>query len=61
MKAVCHRTVVFRIHQLCSNIVVLFDQLVLLAQGKLVYSGEMSLTIYFSGMGDGYASRRRVR
>ncbi|KIM79907.1 hypothetical protein PILCRDRAFT_10074 [Piloderma croceum F 1598] len=32
----CHRTVVFMIHQPRSNIVALFDQLVLLAQGKLV-------------------------
>jgi ABC-type multidrug transport system ATPase subunit len=35
-----NRTVVFTIHQPRSNIVALFDQLVLLAQGKLVYSGE---------------------
>ncbi|PCH42135.1 hypothetical protein WOLCODRAFT_25157 [Wolfiporia cocos MD-104 SS10] len=34
------RTVVFTIHQPRSNIVSLFDQLVVLAQGKLVYSGE---------------------
>ena len=36
------RTVVFTIHQPRSNIVALFDQLVLLAQGKLVYSGPMA-------------------
>ncbi|KZV62382.1 hypothetical protein PENSPDRAFT_591484 [Peniophora sp. CONT] len=36
------RTVVFTIHQPRSNIVSLFDQLVLLAQGKLVYAGDMS-------------------
>jgi len=35
-----NRTVVFTIHQPRSNIVALFDQLVLLAHGKLVYSGE---------------------
>ena len=35
-------TVVFTIHQPCSNIVSLFDQLVLLAAQKLVYSGEFS-------------------
>ncbi|KDQ08706.1 hypothetical protein BOTBODRAFT_37700 [Botryobasidium botryosum FD-172 SS1] len=33
------RTVVFTIHQPRSNIVALFDQLVVLAQGKTVYSG----------------------
>jgi hypothetical protein len=37
----CHRTVVFT-NQPRSNVVALFVQLVLLAQGKLVYSGEMS-------------------
>ncbi|KAI0044158.1 hypothetical protein FA95DRAFT_1608776 [Auriscalpium vulgare] len=37
-----NRTVVFTIHQPRSNIVALFDQLVLLAQGRLVYSGELS-------------------
>ena len=36
------RTVVFTIHQPRSNIVSLFDQLVLLAQGKLVYAGDLS-------------------
>ncbi|KAK4051863.1 FAD-dependent urate hydroxylase [Microbotryomycetes sp. JL201] len=36
------RTVVFTIHQPRSNIVALFDKLVLLANGKLVYSGEAS-------------------
>ncbi|CAL1717265.1 unnamed protein product [Somion occarium] len=35
-----NRTVVFTIHQPRSNIVSLFDQLILLAQGKLIYSGE---------------------
>ncbi|RFU77832.1 atp-binding cassette, subfamily g white, member 2 [Trichoderma arundinaceum] len=33
------RTVIFTIHQPRSNIVALFDRLILLAQGKLVYSG----------------------
>ena len=33
------RTVIFTIHQPRSNIVALFDRLVLLAQGKTVYSG----------------------
>lgn len=37
-----NRTVVFTIHQPRSNIVALFDQLVLLAKGKMVYSGELS-------------------
>lgn len=33
------RTVVFTIHQPRSNIVSLFDHLILLAQGRVVYSG----------------------
>jgi len=37
-----NRTVVFTIHQPRSNIVALFDQLVLLAQGRLVYAGEFA-------------------
>ncbi|THH08580.1 hypothetical protein EW145_g2614 [Phellinidium pouzarii] len=37
-----NRTVLFTIHQPRSNIVALFDQLVLLAQGRLVYSGDVS-------------------
>ena len=36
-----NRTVVFMISQPCSSIVELFDQFILLAHGKLVYSGEM--------------------
>ncbi len=36
-----HRTLVFTIHQPRSNIVSLFDKLVLLANGELIYSGEM--------------------
>lgn len=35
-----NRTIIFTIHQPRSNIVALFDQLVLLAKGKMVYSGE---------------------
>jgi hypothetical protein len=47
-----NRTVVFTIHQPRSNIVALFDQLIVLAQGKLVYSGEYSkCQDYFSGIG----------
>ncbi|KAF8754392.1 ABC-2 type transporter [Rhizoctonia solani] len=34
------RTVIFTIHQPRSNIVSMFDQLILLAQGRVVYSGE---------------------
>lgn len=37
-----NRTVVFTIHQPRSNIVAMFDHLVLLAHGKTVYSGEFS-------------------
>ncbi|KII85250.1 hypothetical protein PLICRDRAFT_337205 [Plicaturopsis crispa FD-325 SS-3] len=47
-----NRTVVFTIHQPRSNIVSLFDQLLVLAQGKMVYSGEMAkCQDYFSGIG----------
>ncbi|KAL1758636.1 hypothetical protein FB107DRAFT_258437 [Schizophyllum commune] len=35
-----NRTVIFTIHQPRSNIVAMFDQLVVLALGKMVYSGE---------------------
>ncbi|KAL2820796.1 hypothetical protein BDW59DRAFT_112926 [Aspergillus cavernicola] len=37
-----NRTVIFTIHQPRSNIVALFDRLVLLANGKTVYSGPFS-------------------
>ncbi|KIY72460.1 hypothetical protein CYLTODRAFT_486300 [Cylindrobasidium torrendii FP15055 ss-10] len=37
-----NRTVLFTIHQPRSNIVALFDQLMVLAAGKMVYSGELS-------------------
>jgi hypothetical protein len=37
-----NRTIVFTIHQPRSNIVALFDQLILLAEGKMVYSGPFS-------------------
>jgi hypothetical protein len=37
-----NRTVVFTIHQPRSNIAALFDQLILLAEGKMVYSGPFS-------------------
>jgi len=47
-----NRTVVFTIHQPRSNIVAMFDQLVLLAQGKLIYSGEFSkCQNYFTTIG----------
>ena len=46
------RTVVFTIHQPRSNIVAMFDQLVLLARGHTVYSGPFSsCQDYFSNMG----------
>jgi ABC-type multidrug transport system ATPase subunit len=37
-----NRTVVLTIHQPRSNIVSLFDQLVLLAKGQVIYSGELA-------------------
>ncbi len=37
-----NRTVIFTIHQPRSNIVALFDHLILLAKGRTVYSGELS-------------------
>lgn len=37
-----NRTVVFTIHQPRSNIVAMFDQLVVLALGKTIYSGEFA-------------------
>jgi ABC-type multidrug transport system ATPase subunit len=47
-----NRTVVFTIHQPRSNIVALFDQLVLLAKGRTVYSGPFEqCQSYFSSIG----------
>ncbi|KAJ1915964.1 (ABC) transporter [Tieghemiomyces parasiticus] len=47
-----NRTIVFTIHQPRSNIFALFDQLVLLAEGYMVYSGPASRTqFYFEGIG----------
>jgi len=47
-----NRTVVFTIHQPRSNIVALFDQLVLLAKGRAVYSGPFdSCQAYFGNIG----------
>ncbi|ORZ12015.1 hypothetical protein BCR42DRAFT_332368 [Absidia repens] len=37
-----NRTIVFTIHQPRSNIVTLFDQLVLLAKGRVIYSGPQA-------------------
>jgi len=46
------RTVIFTIHQPRSNIVALFDRLILLAQGKAVYSGPFAqCQAYFQQMG----------
>jgi ABC-type multidrug transport system ATPase subunit/ABC-type multidrug transport system permease subunit len=46
------RTVIFTIHQPRSNIVALFDRLILLAQGKTVYSGSFSQCQgYFDSIG----------
>ncbi|KAI0733596.1 hypothetical protein C8Q72DRAFT_812041 [Fomitopsis betulina] len=47
-----NRTVVFTIHQPRSNIVSLFDQLLVLAQGKLIYSGDADkCTDYLAAIG----------
>ncbi len=47
-----NRTVVFTIHQPRSNIVALFDQLVLLAKGRTVYSGPFAqCQPYFDNIG----------
>ncbi|KAI7539945.1 hypothetical protein KC317_g17335, partial [Hortaea werneckii] len=47
-----NRTVVFTIHQPRSNIVALFDQLILLAQGRTVYSGPFDkCQNYFDSIG----------
>ncbi|KAJ8594505.1 hypothetical protein M405DRAFT_930167 [Rhizopogon salebrosus TDB-379] len=47
-----NRTVIFTIHQPRSNIVALFDHLVLLAHGKMVYSGEFAkCQEYFASIG----------
>ncbi|KAF2109159.1 hypothetical protein BDV96DRAFT_652017 [Lophiotrema nucula] len=47
-----NRTVVFTIHQPRSNIVALFDQLILLAKGRAVYSGPFeSCQAYFDNIG----------
>lgn len=46
------RTVIFTIHQPQSNIVNLFDRLVLLAKGQMVYSGEAAkVKSHFEGIG----------
>jgi len=47
-----NRTIVLTIHQPRSNIVALFDRLVLLAKGEMVYSGEYkSVQDYFAELG----------
>ncbi|ODO01783.1 hypothetical protein I350_06612 [Cryptococcus amylolentus CBS 6273] len=46
------RTVIFTIHQPQSNIVALFDRLLLLAKGQVVYSGETGKAQgHFEGLG----------
>ena len=47
-----NRTVIFSIHQPRSNIFALFDQLLLLAAGKMIYSGPAhDAAMYFSTIG----------
>lgn len=49
---VYNRTIIFTIHQPRSNIVSLFDKLLLLSNGDLIYSGEMGdCAKYFSSIG----------
>lgn len=43
------RTVIFTIHQPRSNIVTLFDHLVLLAKGRIIYSGSQEQTQNYFG------------
>ena len=46
------RTVITTIHQPSSEILGLFDDLIILYQGKIIYQGEMkNLVNYFNGMG----------
>lgn len=48
-----HRTVIFTIHQPRSNIVSLFDQLIVLGSGRLIYSGEADKCHeYLAGIGN---------
>ncbi len=65
IESLCHlsknfnRTIVFTIHQPRSNIVSLFDKLLLLADGKLIFSGKNDEMLdYLNGIGykcpDGY-------
>ncbi|KAI8887216.1 hypothetical protein K501DRAFT_212304, partial [Backusella circina FSU 941] len=47
-----NRTVIFTIHQPRSNIVTLFDQLILLAKGRVIYSGsQTNVQNYFGTIG----------
>ena len=47
------RTVIFTIHQPRSNIVSMFDHLIVLSMGKMVYSGEFSkCQDYFASIGE---------
>jgi hypothetical protein len=47
------RTVIFTIHQPRSNIVSMFDHLIVLSMGKMVYSGEFSrCQEYFTSIGE---------
>lgn len=49
---VYNRTIIFTIHQPRSNIVSLFDKLLLLSDGDLIYSGQMGdCSKYFSTIG----------
>lgn len=53
--AMSGRTVVSTIHQPNSDIYELFDRLMLLAQGRIIYFNEAKLAVdYFSGLGEKY-------
>ncbi len=49
------RTIITTIHQPNSDIYALFDRLMLLAKGKIVYFNEAKLAVdYFSTLGDNF-------
>ena len=54
--AIGGRTIITTIHQPNSDIYAMFDRLMLLAQGKIVYFNQASLAVdYFGSLGSQYA------